>query len=105
MQVKPKKSLIFSMFDTLPCMLSSPSHRKDWHKSCGRYYKKQNTRIDMTEQKKKRIGIGASVIVALLYVLLPTDLVPDIAPVVGWIDDIVVILIAVANALRLMKKK
>lgn len=44
-------------------------------------------------------------IVALLYVLLPTDLVPDIAPVVGWIDDIVVILIAVANALRLMKKK
>lgn len=59
----------------------------------------------MTEQKKKRIGIGASVIVALLYVLLPTDLVPDIAPVVGWIDDIVVILIAVANALRLMKKK
>jgi len=29
---------------------------------------------------------------AILYVLLPTDLVPDTAPIVGWIDDLVVLL-------------
>jgi uncharacterized membrane protein YkvA (DUF1232 family) len=28
------------------------------------------------------------VIGAIAYILLPTDAVPDIAPVVGWIDDI-----------------
>lgn len=31
-------------------------------------------------------------IVSLLYVLLPTDLVPDILPVIGWLDDLVVTL-------------
>ena len=28
------------------------------------------------------------VIGAIAYILLPTDAVPDVAPVVGWIDDI-----------------
>jgi uncharacterized membrane protein YkvA (DUF1232 family) len=28
------------------------------------------------------------VVAAMFYVLLPTDVVPDIAPIVGWIDDI-----------------
>ena len=28
------------------------------------------------------------VVAAILYVLWPWDLVPDIAPVVGWLDDI-----------------
>jgi uncharacterized membrane protein YkvA (DUF1232 family) len=29
-------------------------------------------------------------IVALLYILSPIDLVPDVIPVVGWADDLVV---------------
>ena len=30
----------------------------------------------------------ALVVAAILYVLWPWDIVPDIAPVVGWLDDI-----------------
>lgn len=29
---------------------------------------------------------------AITYVLLPVDLIPDIAPVVGWIDDASVVM-------------
>lgn len=29
------------------------------------------------------------VIGAILYVLMPFDVIPDMAPVVGWLDDIV----------------
>ena len=31
------------------------------------------------------------IIVAVLYVIWPIDLIPDIIPIIGWIDDIVVI--------------
>lgn len=29
-------------------------------------------------------------ILALLYIISPIDLIPDVIPVVGWIDDVVV---------------
>jgi uncharacterized membrane protein YkvA (DUF1232 family) len=29
------------------------------------------------------------VVAAILYILMPVDFVPDVAPVVGWLDDIV----------------
>jgi uncharacterized membrane protein YkvA (DUF1232 family) len=41
---------------------------------------------------------------ALLYDISPADLIPD-APVIGWIDDIVVTLAAVANLLHKRKKE
>ncbi len=30
----------------------------------------------------------AGVLLAALYVVVPTDLIPDIAPVLGWLDDL-----------------
>jgi uncharacterized membrane protein YkvA (DUF1232 family) len=30
----------------------------------------------------------AMALLAVLYVVLPTDLVPDIIPIVGWLDDL-----------------
>ena len=38
-------------------------------------------------------------ILALLYIISPIDLIPDVIPVVGWIDDLVVALGAGAVAL------
>jgi len=53
------------------------------------------------------IWIGA--LVALIYVLIPIDVSPDAVPVIGWIDDIIAILLAVTNGLvfasKLRKKK
>ena len=43
------------------------------------------------------IWIGA--IVALIYIIIPFDLSPDAIPVLGWIDDVVVILLAVSNGI------
>jgi uncharacterized membrane protein YkvA (DUF1232 family) len=39
------------------------------------------------------------VILALLYIISPIDLVPDVIPVVGWADDVAVGLGAGAAAL------
>ncbi len=39
------------------------------------------------------------VVGAIVYLLMPADAIPDIAPVVGWLDDIVFLL----GALSLLK--
>lgn len=35
------------------------------------------------------------VVAAIVYLLMPLDAIPDVAPVVGWLDDIVFLLGAV----------
>lgn len=59
----------------------------------------------MEPKTKKKLSIGLSLLAAILYVIVPTDLIPDIAPVAGWIDDVVAILLAVANTIRILKRK
>ena len=34
------------------------------------------------------IGGKAFVLLAVAYVVMPIDLIPDVAPIVGWLDDI-----------------
>lgn len=53
----------------------------------------------MQKATKYKIGIGLGAVAALVYVLIPTDVVPDVMPVVGWIDDIVAVLLSVSNAI------
>ncbi len=36
------------------------------------------------------------VIATLLYVLMPVDLIPDVAPLVGWLDDVGFVTVASA---------
>ena len=43
-------------------------------------------------------------VLAVLYVLMPLDLVPDFAVVVGWIDDLAVTLAAVTSLLVAMRR-
>lgn len=43
-------------------------------------------------------------LLAVLYVLMPLDLVPDFAVVVGWIDDLGVALAALTSLLVAMRR-
>lgn len=58
----------------------------------------------MEKKTKYKWNIGIGFAIALTYLFIPTDLVADVIPVAGWIDDIVVILAAIANAIRLVVK-
>jgi hypothetical protein len=43
--------------------------------------------LDMIPRPRSRWRIALLLLAGALYVLLPTDLVPDIIPVFGWLDD------------------
>lgn len=40
--------------------------------------------------------VKALFVLALIYVVMPVDAVPDVVPVVGWLDDLGVVAIASA---------
>ena len=58
----------------------------------------------MQKSTKYKLNIIVGAVIALVYVLIPIDLSPDAVPVVGWIDDIVAVLLAVANGLVFASK-
>jgi uncharacterized membrane protein YkvA (DUF1232 family) len=53
-----------------------------------------------------RAGFWAKLMLlfAVMYVILPIDFVPDVAVVVGWIDDLVVLLGALALLLGSLRR-
>lgn len=58
----------------------------------------------MEKKTKYKVSAIASLVVALVYLIAPIDLVPDAVPTIGWIDDIIAILVAITNAIRLASK-
>lgn len=58
----------------------------------------------MQKATKYKMNIGIGALIALIYVLIPIDVAPDAMPVIGWIDDIIAILLAVANGLHFASK-
>lgn len=58
----------------------------------------------MEKKTKYKVSAIASLVVALVYLIAPIDLVPDAVPAIGWIDDIIAILVAITNAIRLASK-
>ncbi|MEE8362997.1 MAG: YkvA family protein [Dehalococcoidia bacterium] len=44
----------------------------------------------LMRDRRVRAPIKALPVLALLYALSPLDLLPDIVPVVGWVDDLIV---------------
>lgn len=58
----------------------------------------------MDKKSKLKISAVISIAVALVYLFIPSDIVPDAVPIVGWIDDAIAILVAVANTIRLVAK-
>ena len=58
----------------------------------------------MRKSTKYKLNIGIGALAALVYVLLPFDLSPDAVPVIGWIDDVIAVLLAIANGLVFASK-
>ena len=58
----------------------------------------------MQRSTKYKLNLGIGALIAFLYVLIPVDVSPDVVPVVGWIDDLVAILLAVTNGLVFASK-
>ncbi len=58
----------------------------------------------MKKSTKYKLNIGIGALIALIYVLVPTDISPDPVPVAGWIDDIIAVLLAVANGIAFAVK-
>ena len=50
------------------------------------------------------MNIWISAIIALIYLIIPADFLPDVVPVTGWIDDLLAILLALTNALIFASK-
>lgn len=53
----------------------------------------------------KMICCIAADILALIYLIWPFDIVPDIIPVVGFMDDLIAILAAVAFTIKMVRDR
>lgn len=58
----------------------------------------------MQPKTKQKLKLGITVAVGILYLIVPIDLLPDAMPLIGWIDDIIAILLVIANAVRVTNK-
>lgn len=58
----------------------------------------------MQKSTKYKVNIVIGAVIALVYVLLPIDISPDAVPLVGWIDDIIAVLLAIVNGLLFASK-
>ncbi|HNZ87782.1 MAG TPA: DUF1232 domain-containing protein [Methanofastidiosum sp.] len=56
-------------------------------------------------KRPKEIATLIFLILDLLYVISPIDFIPDFIPVIGWIDDIIAILIGVSLGIKYLIKK
>ena len=46
--------------------------------------------------KRVPLKLKAIPLIAILYVLLPFDFLPDLIPFIGWIDDLAVVVISIS---------
>lgn len=58
----------------------------------------------MQKSTKYKLNIWIGALVAFIYVLIPVDVSPDAVPMIGWIDDIIAILLAITNGLVFASK-
>ncbi|MDD3001613.1 MAG: YkvA family protein [Candidatus Riflebacteria bacterium] len=72
----------------------------------------ENTQNQENVEAEKAGGILAKpatqavlFVLALLYVVLPVDIIPDVVPIIGWLDDITVLLAGIINFLHYIKNK
>ncbi len=57
---------------------------------------------DPAVSTRVKLKAGAILLVLFIYLLDPMDVIPDIAPVLGWLDDLVAIPLAMAVTKKLV---
>lgn len=64
-------------------------------------------RLILKLMRDRRVPIRAKLIIpaAIVYILLPFDIVPDFIPITGWIDDLLVTLLAGAMFLAIVPRE
>lgn len=45
------------------------------------------------------------IVLGLIYIISPLDLIPDVVPIVGWLDDLVVLELSVQRGVKMLKGK
>jgi len=48
----------------------------------------------------KSIAAIVFIILNLIYIISPIDFIPDFIPVIGWVDDIIALLIAISIGVK-----
>jgi uncharacterized membrane protein YkvA (DUF1232 family) len=56
-------------------------------------------------KEPKAIAAIIFLILNLIYIISPIDFIPDFIPVIGWIDDIIALLIAISIGVKIFIKK
>lgn len=54
--------------------------------------------------KKASFAGKAFLILTVAYVIMPVDAIPDVAPVVGWLDDLGMVAIALGYVMKVTKR-
>jgi uncharacterized membrane protein YkvA (DUF1232 family) len=75
-----------------------------WRKRA--YALKENTYALYLASRDSRVPLAAKVVIAVVvaYALSPIDLIPDFIPVVGYMDDLVLLPLGIWLAIRLIPK-
>ena len=85
---------IATSYDTQKTAVAATRHRnKSWFDDFKLLYSMMEDRRFKTQNSTK-MAIGG----ALAYVVLPTDVVPDFIPMLGWIDDAAVLKLVMDTA-------
>jgi len=64
--------------------------------------KQENRKVNIGKNKKELSWVF--LILAVIYILSPIDIIPDLIPVLGWGDDFVVGALALINFINQQKK-
>ena len=60
---------------------------------------------EVIKKRKKPLLAWVFLILAIIYTMLPADLMPDVVPVAGWFDDALINLAAILNLIIRYRKR